>query len=108
MARTVLAIKRDYKSPIQSPADCKSAGTGNIYDQYSGFGAHSVIGNSNLFNADYDIYSHELHHLWQSRAFGNAFVFNYVLQGIEAVSMGGSFLEKYNYFEDIANRRFWW
>ena len=81
---------------------------GIIYDQYSGFGAHSVIGNSNLFNADYDIYSHELHHLWQSRAFGNAFVFNYVLQGIEAMSMGGSFLEIYNYFEDIANRRFWW
>ena len=70
----------------------------------SGFGAHAVIGNSNLSN----LYGHELHHLWQSRAFGDMFLLNYGLQGIGAMLMGGSFLSTYNYFEDQANGSFWW
>ena len=74
---------------------------------YSGFGAHSVIGNSNLF-ADPILYPHELHHLWQSRAFGDVFLLNYGLQGISAMLMGGSFLKEYNYFEDQANGSYWW
>ena len=87
--------------------------TGGIVDKfydprywYSGFGAHSVIGNSQLFKGG--LYGHELHHLWQSRAFGDRFLLNYGLQGIGAMLMGGSFLENYNYFEDQAYGGFWW
>ena len=89
--------------------------TGGIIDRfydprnwYSGFGAHSVIGNSNLFSSEWDGYSHELHHLWQSRAFGDLFLMNYVLQGIGSLLMAGSFLQEPNYFEHQANERFWW
>ena len=88
--------------------------TGGIIDKfydprywYSGFGAHSVIGNSALFE-DPTLYPHELHHLWQSRAFGVMFLLNYGLQGIGAMLMGGSFLKEYNYFEDQAYGSFWW
>ena len=76
-------------------------------DWYSGFGAHSVVGNSGLFN-DPTMYPHELHHLWQSRAFGDKFLLNYGLQGIGAMLMGGSFLKEYNYFEDQAYGSYWW
>jgi RHS repeat-associated protein len=85
--------------------------SGGIIDKFyppgiwdSGFGAHAVIGNSNLKN----LYSHELHHLWQSRAFGDMFLLNYGLQGIDAVLMGDSFLENYNFFETQADTGYWW
>jgi len=89
--------------------------SGGVIDKLSdpriapaGFGAHSVMGNSRLFK-DRSLYPHELHHLWQSRAFGDAFILNYGLQGINAMLMkGGSFFQKYNYFEDQAYNRFWW
>ncbi len=88
--------------------------TGGIVDKFydpqdwsSGFGAHSVVGNSGLFN-DPTMYPHELHHLWQSRAFGDKFLLNYGLQGIGAMLMGGSFLKEYNYFEDQAYGSYWW
>lgn len=88
--------------------------TGGVIDMfydpqewYSGFGAHSVIGNSALFQ-DPTFYPHELHHLWQSRAFGDMFLPNYILQGLEAKMIGGSFLEEYNYFEDQAYGSYWW
>lgn len=74
---------------------------------YSGFGAHSVIGNSRLFSAS-GLYSHELHHLWQSRSMGDLFLLNYGLQGVNAMLLGGSFLENYNYFEDQAYGEMWW
>jgi RHS repeat-associated protein len=75
---------------------------------YSGFGAHSVIGNGQLFGDDKTLYPHELHHLWQSRAFGDVFLLNYGLQGIMARFMGGYFLQDYNYFEDQAYGSYWW
>ncbi len=85
--------------------------TGGIIDKFydpknwaSGFGAHAVIGNSNLSK----LYGHELHHLWQSRAFGDSYLLNYGLQGIGAMLMGGSFLGQYNYFEQQANGGYWW
>jgi RHS repeat-associated protein len=74
---------------------------------YSGFGSHSVIGNSNLFTEP-TLYPHELHHLWQSRSMGDMFLLNYGLQGMEAMLMGGSFLKEYNYFEDQAYGSYWW
>ena len=85
--------------------------TGGIIDKFyppgiwdSGFGAHAVIGNSNLSS----LYSHELHHLWQSRSMGDMFLLNYGLQGIGAMLMGGSFLGNYNYFETQADTKYWW
>lgn len=88
--------------------------TGGITDLFydpgywnSGFGAHSVIGNSNFFRYP-SLYPHELHHLWQSRAYGDMFLINYGLQGINAMLMGGSFLKEYNFFEDLAYGHSWW
>jgi hypothetical protein len=78
-----------------------------IYDPAywdSGFSPHVVTGNSNLSN----VYSLELHHLWQSRAFNDVYLLNYGLQGINALLMGGSFLENYNYYEDVAYGEYWW
>ena len=66
-----------------------------------------MIGNSKLFYNPI-LYPHELHHLWQSRAFGDVFLLNYILQGVDAWAMGGSFIEDCNYFEDQANGGFWW
>lgn len=70
----------------------------------SGFSLHVVTGNSNLS----DVYMHELHHLWQSRAFNNLYLMNYGLQGINAILMGGNFLNKYNFYEDVAYGEYWW
>lgn len=88
--------------------------TGGIIDKfynpkywYSGMGAHSVIGNSRLFE-DPTLYPHELHHLWQSRSLGDMFLPNYGLQGINAWLRGGEFLKSYNYFEDQAYESYWW
>ena len=68
--------------------------------------------NDNNFDSalfqDPTLYPHELHHLWQSRAFGDMFLPNYILQGLEAKMIGGSFLEEYNYFEDQAYGSYWW
>jgi hypothetical protein len=74
----------------------------NVYD--SGFSPHVVTGNSNLAG----VYSHELHHLWQSRAFNDVYLLNYALQGINAMLMGGRFIEDYNYYEDVAYGEYWW
>jgi hypothetical protein len=75
--------------------------------EYGAFGAHSVIGSSNLFTQS-GLYQHELHHLWQSRGFGDMFIFNYIGQGIGAMLMGGSPLGDYNFFEAQAYGGFWW
>jgi RHS repeat-associated protein len=74
------------------------------YRQSSGFSPHVITGNSNLAG----VYSHELHHLWQSRAFNDVYLLNYALQGINALLMGGKFVEDYNYYEDVAYGEYWW
>lgn len=89
--------------------------TGGIVDRfynpsagwYSGFGAHSVIGNSNLFDLK-GLYGHELHHLWQSRSLGDMFLLNYGLQGIQSLFQGDSFIGSTNYFESQAYGGIWW
>lgn len=57
-----------------------------------------------------DLIEHELHHLWQSRSFNDVFLLNYSLQGFNAMLMGGSFVDKYNYYEDYINTYYtkWW
>lgn len=72
----------------------------------SGFSPHVITGNSNLE----EVYTHELHHLWQSRSFNDSFLLNYGLQGINALLLKGNFFEKYNYYEDFINQfnNKWW
>jgi hypothetical protein len=75
----------------------------NIYE-YSGFGAHAVIGNSDLMK----VYTHELHHLWQSRSMGDLFLLNYGLHGINSWLSGDSFIGSSNFFEGQAYEGVWW
>ncbi|MBO7499362.1 MAG: hypothetical protein J6T64_09290, partial [Bacteroidaceae bacterium] len=79
-----------------------------VPDSYSsGFGAHAIIGNKNL----YGVIGHELHHLWQSRAYGDNYVLNYGLQGIDAFLNTGllsSIISNDNYFERQAYGAYWW
>ena len=86
---------------------------GGIIDRFynpnqwtSGFSPHVITGNSRLK----EVYEHELHHLWQSRSFNDVFLLNYGLQGFNALLMGGSFVDKYNYYEDYINtyNTKWW
>jgi len=88
--------------------------TGGIIDRVfdpigmtTGFGAHSVMGNSNFFK-DPTMYPHELHHLWQSRAFGDRFLLNYGFQGISSFFLGRDFIGGYNFFEGQAYGGYWW
>jgi hypothetical protein len=77
---------------------------GEEYWQSSGFSPHVITGNSGLAG----VYSHELHHLWQSRAFNDVYLLNYALQGINALLTGGGFVTNYNYYEDMAYGEYWW
>ncbi|MCD7935624.1 MAG: FG-GAP-like repeat-containing protein [Tannerellaceae bacterium] len=84
---------------------------GGVVDKFfpssSGYGAHAVFTHD---FTDLDTYKHELHHLWQSRSFGDVFLLNYALQGINAELLGNgcSFLIAGNYFEDQAYHNYWW
>ncbi|MCC5939271.1 MAG: hypothetical protein JJU34_18475 [Lunatimonas sp.] len=79
--------------------------SGGIIDRFadpteydSGFGAFSVIGNSNVNG---EIYPHELHHLWQSRSMGDAFLPNYATNGVF-----GLILNKFKYFTSYGGNRY--
>ena len=78
------------------------AGNGNIIST-TAFAA-SNADNSNL----QEIYSHELHHLWQERAMLKNFYMNYVFNGLTSLLHGGNFISKYNAFEDIPNNGVFW
>ena len=69
-----------------------------------GFSPHVVTGNSNVEK----LFTHELHHLWQSRAFNDVFLLNYGLQGLNSIIIKGSFIENGNYYEDFINLTPWW
>jgi hypothetical protein len=56
----------------------------------SGFSPYVVTGNSNVTG---EIYPHELHHVWQSRAMGDMFAPNYVANGLY-----GMILNRFKYF----------
>lgn len=73
-------------------------------DVDSGYGAHAIIGNSNLNK----VYSHELHHLWQSRSMGDAFLPNYLMHGLHSVALHGSLISIQNFFETQAETKYWW
>lgn len=71
-------------------------------------GAHAIMGSQK------DVkrwHSHELHHIWQSRALGDMFIPTYVMQGISAVLYGTDFIDAVydvNYFEAQAYGYHWW
>jgi hypothetical protein len=56
----------------------------------SGFSPYVVTGNSKVTG---EIYPHELHHVWQSRAMGDMFAPNYVTNGLY-----GMILNRFRYF----------
>lgn len=59
----------------------------------SGFSPYTLTGNSNFFQ----LYEHEIHHLWHSRALNNLFLVNYGMQGLNAVFLKGSFVANKNF-----------
>jgi RHS repeat-associated protein len=85
----------------------------------SGFSPFVVTGNSNVTN---QIYSHELHHLWQSRAMGDMFAPNYITNGFFGMLLnrfrsftnyGGANYPAFisptrNYWETIPDFYPWW
>lgn len=78
------------------------------------WGPYAVFGYANDFIKDISLYTHELHHIWQSRAMGDVFLFNYALQGLYAGLLKkyyGSFLfnaiYKSNYFETQGYDHHW-
>lgn len=79
----------------------------------AGFSPFAVTGNSNLGV----VYSHELHHLWQSRSMGDIFAPNYLLQGLLSFALNGSYDSDDkpsfvsplgNYYESIPDYYRWW
>jgi hypothetical protein len=81
-------------------------GSGLIDKFFGGtWGAHSILYRTDQY--DQDLISHELHHIWQSRAFGDAYLANYAGQGLLGLLMGRpfSFVNSAlhpNYFENQA------
>ena len=84
---------------------------GGLRDKWFGnktaFGLFSIFGSKDILNFDDETFLHEAHHLWHSRAMGDFYWLNYGLQGISALIMGGSFIDLFNYYEQIAYSRKW-
>ena len=87
--------------------------TGGIADKLydpdkftSGFSPYIISGNKNLLGSD--ILSHELHHVWHSRALNNGYLFNYGLQGVTSLLLGGGFVTQRNYYETFVDEYKWW
>ena len=83
-----------------------------IFGKESAWGSFAVFGNNNLYpptESKYsDLYSHELHHLWQSRAMGEIFIPNYVAHGLTSLIGRGDFIEKMNFYEQIGYFHHWY
>lgn len=77
-----------------------------IFGAGTGFGTYAIWGDANIFS-DSETFSHEMHHLWQSRSMTDLFLPNYIINGIEAELMGGKLIDLYNYYEQIAYFHLW-
>lgn len=80
---------------------------GRVYDwaETPATGAHSVLGiDPRHVSASM---GHEAHHIWQSRSMGDAFIFNYAMQMINALTMGEDPTWRANYFEAQAIEKVW-
>ena len=77
-----------------------------------GWGSYAVFGNNYLYPpTDSDssvLYSHEIHHLWQSRAMCNTFLRNYIAHGLTSLIGRGNFIETMNFYEQIGYFHHWY
>jgi hypothetical protein len=83
--------------------------TGGLMEYMGGaWGPYSVMGPDGFTQQSLP---HEMHHIWQSRAFGDTFLLHYGLQGISGALLGRSlwdFILEYNYFETQGYGGHWW
>jgi len=81
---------------------------GGIRDAFFGkdtaFGSYAIFGKSNINLEDY---THELHHLWQSRAMNNLYLPVYGGLGITAIISKGVFYNYNNFYEQIGYGHYW-
>jgi len=80
---------------------------GRVYDlaETPATGAHSALGiDPRHVSASM---GHEAHHIWQSRSMGDAFIFNYAMQMINALTVGENPFQSANYFEAQAYGDVW-
>ena len=93
----IAQIARESKT---CPNDSAFVYKGGLRDKFfgkdRGWGSYAVFGNNHLYppiNSDYsEMYSHELHHLWQSRAMCNTFLRNYIAHGLTSLIGRGNFI----------------
>ena len=69
------------------------------------FGSYAIFGWENIKD---ETYTHEMHHLWQSRAMNNLFWPTYSALGLSAELSGGIFYDHLNYYEQIAYANTWY
>ena len=69
------------------------------------FGSYAIFGWENIKD---ETYTHEMHHLWQSRAMNNLFWPTYSALGLSAVLAGGHFINDFNYYEQIGWLHYWY
>ena len=71
------------------------------------WGPFAIMGPHNFTN---ECLSHEMHHVWQSRAVGDRFMLNYMVEGINAAILDRDIMlaiDSYNYYETIAEYYQW-
>lgn len=74
-------------------------------DKDTGFGSYAIFGYEDMSN---NTFTHEMHHLWQSRAMNNLFWPTYSALGLSAVLAGGHFINDFNYYEQIGWLHYWY
>jgi hypothetical protein len=94
--------------------------TGGLMEKMDGaWVPYSVMGPDKHTN---NVLSHEMHHIWQSRSFGDTYLLNYGLAGISSFLMNGMrlyapyngynyltpIIPTTNYWEAIADIYTWW
>lgn len=75
-----------------------------LFGKETAFGSYAVWGKNSINLEDY---THELHHLWQSRAMNNLYIPAYSGLGMTALIMKGCFYDEYNFFEQIGYGHYW-
>jgi len=83
---------------------------GGVMEKFSqgAMGAYVIMGSESDVKL---FHTHELHHIWQSRSLGDAFLPTYLMQGLSSYLIGTDFIDSVfegNYFETQAYGQFWW
>ena len=80
---------------------------GKMENMPGAWGPFAIMGPHNFTN---ECLSHEMHHVWQSRAVGDRFMLNYMVEGINAAILDRDIMlaiDSYNYYETIAEYYQW-